>query len=66
MRLFIIMLCLMALTGCSTKYATVEGKDISVKVRSIWADVDYDSRVIPLPTLPELNDEGLTELEPLE
>jgi len=55
--------------GCTTKYATIENKDVSVKVRSIWADVDYDSRVCPgqLKELPELNNDGvIPALEPLE
>lgn len=61
------LLCLIGLTGCSTRYATVDGKDISVKVRSIWANVDYDSRVInevkPLEPLESLDETGLTKLE---
>lgn len=69
MRVFCVCLvaCLIALAGCSTKYETVENKDISVRVRSIWADVDYDSRVCgEITPLPELNEEGLIKLEPLE
>ena len=30
----------MAFIGCSTKYDTIPNKDVSVKVRSIWADID--------------------------
>jgi len=58
---WIVVLMAVALMGCSTKYDTVDGKDISVRVRSIWADIDYDSRRCgPLPPL----DPG--GLEPLD
>ena len=58
-------------SGCSTKYDTIPNKDISVKVRSIWADVDYDSRVCPEELEPleplEALDGGIIEpLEPIE
>jgi len=61
------------LSSCSTKYETVSNKDISVKIRSIWADVDYDSRLCPgLEELKELesleagNIEALVPLEELK
>ena len=54
--------------GCSTKYDTIPNKDISVKIRSIWADVDYDSRVCPeeLKPLEELEGGIIEPLEPIE
>ena len=66
-KLLVLAMALM-LMGCSTKYATIENKDVSVKVRSIWADVDYDSRVCPeqLKPLPVLNSGVIDPLEPLE
>jgi len=52
--------------GCSTKYETVLDKDISVKVRSIWADVDYDSRRCPgLEERQELQALKTGDVEPL-
>ena len=58
---------LLMLTGCSTKYDTIPNKDISVKVRSIWVDVDYDSRVcvdsIPLEPLPAIEHNGIEPLD---
>jgi len=68
MRLTIICLFISIIisSGCSTKYDTIANKDVSVRVRSIWADVDYDSRVCestkPLEALPELKE---STLEPL-
>ena len=66
-KLLVLAMALM-LMGCSTKYATIENKDVSVKVRSIWADVDYDSRVCPeqLKPLPALNSGKIKPLDPLE
>ena len=58
---WVVLLMAVILMGCSTKYDTVEGKDISVRVRSIWADVDYDSR--RCEPLPPLDSEGLEPLE---
>jgi len=56
-------------TGCSAKYDTIANKDISVKVRSIWADVDYDSRVSedpkPLKPLADIEYNGFEPLEPI-
>lgn len=68
MKNFIILFGLaLVLAGCSTRYATVEGKDIVVKVRSIWADVDYDSRVCSeVDKLKELKPIGETELTKLK
>ncbi len=63
MRILIALVMFALLTGCSTKYDTVANKDIAVKVRSIWVDVDYDSRVCdPLPPLPPLPNDGLPPL----
>ena len=55
------------LTSCSTKYDTIENKDVSVKIRSFWGDVDYDSRVCPeqLKPLPELKESGIVPLTEL-
>jgi hypothetical protein len=58
---WIVVLMAVTLMGCSTKYDTVDGKDISVRVRSIWADVDYDSR--RCEPLPPLDSDGLEPLE---
>ena len=70
MKQLLVLVIIMAwmLVGCSTKYATIENKDVSVKVRSIWADVDYDSRVCPeqLKPLPALNGGKIKPLDPLE
>ena len=67
-KLFILFAMILLFTGCSTKYDTIPNKDISVKIRSIWADVDYDSRVCPeeLKPLEELEGGIIEPLEPIE
>ena len=58
--------------GCSTKYDTIPNKNVSVKVRSIWIDCDYDSRVVvpdelaPLDPLPDLEGPVIEPLETIE
>lgn len=51
------------LTGCST----LENKDVSLRVRSPVADVNYDSRVSVVPvksdTLPELEVNGIERIK---
>jgi len=61
MKYLLIVIMLAVLSGCSTKYETVANKDISVRVRSIWADVDYDSR--RCEPLPPLDSDGLEPLD---
>ena len=68
-KLFLVLAMVFMLTGCATQYETIANKDVSLKVRSIWADVDYDSRVCPeacLQLLTPLTDKGLEPLKAIE
>ena len=67
--LLVLVLCFM-LTGCATQYETIKNKDVSLKIRSIWADIDYDSRRVDgaeeLSLLPPLSNDGLEPLDALK
>jgi len=61
---------IIGLTGCSAKYETIQNKDISLKVRSVIVDIDYDSRVVIMPEallpLPDLEKGKIDPLIKLE
>ena len=74
MKYLLVVLMAITFMGCSTKYDTIANKDVSLKIRSFWADADYESRVVTpdcddkifLPELPPLDYEGLKPLRDLE
>ena len=63
-RLILILIAAMFLTGCSFKYDTVD-KDISLKIRSVVVDADYDSRE-NMDELVPLEDSEIEPLEPIK
>jgi len=63
-NLALIILVSLFLIGCGgigpqTQYPTIDHKDVSLRVRTFWADVDYDSRVVTVP-------EPIYPLDPLD
>ena len=69
-KLFIVLVMGFMFTGCATQYETIPNKDVSFKLRSIWADIDYDSRRVDgaeeLSLLPPISSDGLEPLEALK
>jgi len=82
-KLILVLIAVFFLTGCGgigsqsgdsiTQYNTIAHKDISVKVRTFWVDVDYDSRVAldpkelyPMDTLDPLKEVKPSDTEPLD
>ena len=78
-KIFILAVMALVLSGCvgsydsNTRYETIDHKDVSLKIRSVMVDLDYDSRVAVNPgelnsmePLPDLKEGGIKPLEPIE
>jgi len=72
-NLFLLVAAILLLTGCTTQYDTIAHKDISLKIRSLPVDLDYDSRVAidprelyPMEKLEPLDDSTYKPIEPIK